>query len=60
MAETLDLDQARHLPCTLEDHVRETVIEAGTENSQQELVEVAAAVRPAPCHMLERHLGSLP
>ncbi len=59
MAEALDFERAGHLLCTLGDHIRDTVIEARAENSQQELAEVAA-VRPALYHMLERHLGTLP
>lgn len=54
MAEALDLDRARLLLCALGDHIRDTVIEARAEKSQQELAEVAAVTAADTIYRIDK------
>ena len=54
MAEDLDLDRARRLLCALGDHIRNTVIEARAESSQQEFAEVAAVTAADTIYRIDK------
>ena len=54
MAEALDLDRARSLLCALGDHIRDAVLEARAENSQQELAEIAAVTAADTIYRIDK------